>query len=164
MRTERAIQTARRRPVRAVLIACSLLSLTGCGEGGGLIAGAIVSSAASHWTDDGRRRHHSSAGPAFEGDPNWVQVKTARLRSTPGGCEVDVTFTNVTTHAVSAGFEYDVLDAAGRVVTSRDTAVQLATPGETRTVSSEGTTAGPSGVPCPPGRRARLTEVSVFNF
>jgi hypothetical protein len=29
------------------------------------------------------------------GDPNRVQVKATRLRSTPGGCEVDVTFTNV---------------------------------------------------------------------
>jgi hypothetical protein len=93
-----------------------------------------------------------------------VQVKTARLRSTPGGCEVDVTFTNVSDKSLSAGFQYDVLDAAGRQVVSRSTAVQQAAPGETQTVSSEGTTDGPSGVPCPAGGRARLGEVSVYNF
>jgi hypothetical protein len=100
----------------------------------------------------------------LEGDPSQAQVKATRLRSTPGGCEVDVTFTNVSVKTLSASFRYDILDAAGRLVASRDTAVQHAGAGETRTVSSEGTTAGPSGVACPPGGRTRLAEVSVFNF
>jgi hypothetical protein len=98
------------------------------------------------------------------GDPHRVQVKAARLRSTPDGCEVDVTFTNVSDKSLSAGFRYDVLDAAGRPVTRRDTGGQGVAPGATATVSSEGTTAGPSGVPCPRGGRASLVEVSVFNF
>jgi hypothetical protein len=93
-----------------------------------------------------------------------VQVKAARLRSTPGGCEVDVTFANVSDKSLSAGFRYDILDAAGRGVARRDTAVRLAAPGATETVSSEGTTAGPSGVSCPRGGRASLVEVSVLNF
>jgi hypothetical protein len=93
-----------------------------------------------------------------------VQVTAARLRTTPGGCEVDVTFTNVSDRSLSAGFRYDILDAAGRQVTSRSTAVKQAAPGESTTVSSEGTTDGPSGVPCPAGGRARLAKVYVFNF
>jgi hypothetical protein len=133
--------------MREVLVGCYLLSLAGCGEGWDYPSGPKIDPS------------------IFEpGDPNRVQVKTARLRSTPGGCEVDVTFTNVSDKSLSAGFQYDVLDAASRQVASRSTAVQQAAPGETRTVSSEGTTDGPSGVPCPAGGRARLTKVTVYNF
>jgi hypothetical protein len=76
----------------------------------------------------------------------------------------DVTFTNVSDKSLSAGFRYDILDATGRPVARRDTALQAVAPGATATVSSEGTTAGPSGVPCPRGGRASPVEVSVFNF
>lgn len=145
---ERAIQRPRWRPIPAVLAGCYLLATAGCGQG---------------WYPSGP---DIDIDPSIfqPGDPNRVQVKAARLRSTPGGCEVDVTFTNVSDKSLSAGFRYDVLDRASRPVTSRSTAVQQAAPGQTETVSSEGTTAGPSGVPCPPGGRARLAEVSVFNF
>jgi hypothetical protein len=98
------------------------------------------------------------------GDPKRVQVKSARLRSTPGGCEVDVTFTNVSDKPLSAGFDADILDAGGHPVASRSTAVQQTAPGDTNTVSSEGTTAGASGVRCPAGGRARVTSTGVFNF
>ena len=136
-------------PVPAVLTACYLLATAGCGSSGFLPTEDI------------------DIDPAiFEpGDPHRVQVKAARLRSAPGGCEVDVTFTNVSDKSLSAGFRYDILDATGRPVARRDTAVQGAAPGATATVSSEGTTAGPpSGVPCPRAGRASLVEVSVFNF
>ena len=162
MVTETGIRTERQWPVREILLGCYLLSLAGCGEGGAIVAGAIVGSADS---DSNRSRQgHSQAAPDFEGDPGQIQVTAARLRGTRGGCEVDVTFTNVSGRTVSAGFRYDVLDAAGRPVTARETAVQQAAPGATTTVSSEGTTAGPSGVPCPAGGQARLAAVSVFNF
>jgi hypothetical protein len=98
------------------------------------------------------------------GDPNRVQIKAAQLRSTPGGCEVDVTFTNVSSKSLSAGFEVDIVDGAGRVVASRSTAVILAPARESKTVSSEGTTAGPSGVRCPSNGRARVTKTGVYNF
>jgi hypothetical protein len=135
-------------PVPAVLTACYLLA-TGCGQSFDLPSGPSA-----------------DVDPSiFEpGDPHRVQVKATRLRSTPGGCEVDVTFTNVSDKSLSAGFRVNILDAAGSVVTARSTAVQQAPAGETRTVSSEGTTAGPSGVPCPRGGRASLVEVSVLNF
>ena len=61
------------------------------------------------------------------------------------------------------GLAQDVCRHLG-IPVCRSTAVQLAPPGETRTVSSEGTTAGPSGVACPRGGRASLVEVSVLNF
>lgn len=148
MLSERGIQRPSWRPIHAVLAGCYLMATAGCGQG---------------WWD-------YPSGPKIDpsffepGDPNRVQVKAARLRSTPGGCEVDVTFTNVSDKSLSAGFRYDILDAAGRQVSSRSTAVQLVAPGQTATVSSEGTTAGPSGVSCPSGGRARLAEVTVFNF
>lgn len=163
MRPEARIRKHLRWPMREVLAGCYLLSLAGCGEGGALLVGSVVSSAAQG-DETGTRHRARPAVPDFKGDPNRVQVKTARLRSTPGGCEVDVAFTNVSDKSLSAGFRYDVLDAAGRQVVSRSTAVQQAAPGETQTVSSEGTTDGPSGVPCPSGGRARLAEVSVYNF
>ena len=163
MRPEARTRTGSGWPMREVLVGCYLLSLGGCGEGGALLVGSVVS-AAAHDDETGTRHRARPAVPDFKGDPNQVQVKTARLRSTPGGCEVDVTFANVSDKSLSAGFQYDVLDAAGRQVTSRSTAVRQAAPGETQTVSSEGTTAGPSGVPCPAGGRARLAEVSVYTF
>jgi hypothetical protein len=100
----------------------------------------------------------------FRGNPSAVQVTAARLRSAPGGCEVDATFKNLSERSLSAGFRYDILDGAGHHVTSRSTAVQQVGPGLAATVSSEGTTAGPSGGPCPSGGQARLAEVSVYNF
>ena len=135
-------------PVPAVLTACYLLATAGCGSSGFLPSESV------------------DIDPSiFEpGDPHRVQIKAARLRSAPGGCEVDVTFTNVSDKSLSAGFRYDIVDAAGRRVARRDTAVQQVAPGATATVSSEGTTAGPSGVPCPRGGRASLVEISVFNF
>jgi hypothetical protein len=135
-------------PVPAVLTACYLVATAGCGSSGFLPSESV------------------DIDPSvFEpGDPHRVQIKAARLRSAPGGCEVDVTFTNVSDKALSAGFRYDILDAAGRPVARRDTAVQQVAPGGTATVSSEGTTAGPSGVACPRGGRANLVEISVFNF
>jgi hypothetical protein len=135
-------------PVPAVLTACYLLASAGC-----------------HPVDLPSGPSGDVDPSIFEpGDPHRVQVKSTRLRSTPGGCEVDVTFTNVSDTSLSAGFRVNILDSAGSVVTSRSTAVQQAPPGETRTVSSEGTTAGPSGVACPRGGRASLVEVSVLNF
>jgi hypothetical protein len=137
-------------PVPAMLAAGVLLVATGCGlnvTGPDLPKGSDI-----------------DASFTEPGDPNRVQVTAVRPRSTPGGCEVDVTFRNVSDKALSAGFRAEILDSAGHVVTSRSTAVQQAPPSETRTVSSEGTTAGPSGVRCPTGGRARVTEVSVYNF
>lgn len=150
MLQERARRRGRWQPIPAVLAGCCLLVTAGCGYGTSLTG-----------PDD-----HVDVDPAlFEpGDSNRVRVTSARLRSTPGGCEVDVTFTNVSDKSLSAGFRYDILDAAGGRVARRDTAVQGAGPGTTQTVSSEGTTAGPSGIPCPRGGRANLVEISVFNF
>jgi hypothetical protein len=128
------------------------------------VAGAIVGSTVSGSNDYGASPHKPSGGLNLRGDPSQVQVTGARLRSTPGGCEVDVTFKNLSEKSLSAGFLYDILDAADRHVTSRSTAVQQAGPHLTATVSSEGTTAGPSGVPCPTGGRAHLAEVAVYNF
>jgi hypothetical protein len=135
-------------PVPAVLAACYLLASAGC-----------------HPVDLPSGPSGDVDPSIFEpGDPHRVQVKATRLRSTPGGCEVDVTFTNISDKSLSAGFRVNILDSAGKVVTSRSTAVQQAPAGETRTVSSEGTTAGPSGVACPRGGRASLVEISVLNF
>lgn len=148
MRDERGTRRPRWQPLPTVLAGCYLLAAAGCGP---------------DWSS-------YPAGPKIDtrifepGDPNRVQVTAARLRTTPGGCEVDVTFTNVSDRSLSAGFRYDILDAAGRQVTSRSTAVKQVAPGESTTVSSEGTTDGPSGVPCPVGGRARLAKVYVFNF
>ena len=138
----------RSRPAPAALVGCYLLATAGCGQ-------------AWYSTPSGPDIDPSIFEP---GDPSRVKVQAVQLRSTPGGCEVDVTFTNVSDKGLSAGFGADILDAGGRLVVKRSTAVQMAAPGDTKTVSSEGTTAGPSGVPCPPGGRARLTEVSVYNF
>jgi hypothetical protein len=151
MLRERTRRRGRWQPIPAVLTGCYLLATAGCGYGTSLTG-----------PDD---HNHVDVDPSlFEpGDPNRVRVKSARLRSTPGGCEVDVTFTNVSDKSLSAGFRYDIVDAAGGRVARRDTAVQQAAPGTTQTVSSEGTTAGPSGVPCPRGGRANLVGVSVFN-
>jgi hypothetical protein len=88
-----------------------------------------------------------------------VEVRRATLRSTPGGCEIDVTFTNVSQKTILAGFTYQLFDAQGREIGSLSTAVQTAGSGETKTVSSEGTTAGPSGIPCSRIARVRLEEV-----
>ena len=87
------------RPRAAVLAGCYLLATAGCMEG---------------WDYPSTTKIDPSI---FEpGDPNRVQVKHARLRSAPGGCEVDVTFTNVSDRSLSAGFRYDILDAAGRIM------------------------------------------------
>lgn len=139
------------RPIPAVLAGCYLLAAAGCGPG---------------WDDVTYPTSTPKIDPSiFEpADPNRVQVKSARLRSTPGGCEVDVTFTNVSDKTLSAGFDVDMLDAGGHRVASRSTAVQQAAPGDTKVVSSDGTTAGPSGVKCAAGGQARVTKVSVFNF
>jgi hypothetical protein len=139
------------RPIPAVLAGCYLLAAAGCGPG---------------WDDVAYPTSTPKIDPSiFEpGDPNRVQVKSARLRSTPAGCEVDVTFTNVSDKTLSAGFDVDMLDAGGHRVASRSTAVQQAAPGDTKVVSSDDTTAGPSGVKCPAGGQARVTKVSVFNF
>ena len=136
------------RPLSAVLTGCYLLATAGC--------------TGDWWQYPTSPKIDTSV---FEpGDPNRVQVKSARPRSTTGGCEVDVIFTNVSDKALSAGFDVEILDAGGHRVTSRSTAVQQAAPGDTKTVSSEGTTAGPSGVRCPSDGKARVTKVSVFNF
>jgi hypothetical protein len=145
----------------AVLMACGLLAV-GCGEGGGVIAGAVVAA-----TLDAPNAQGPGVPPGsvdFDGAPSAIHVQGATLRNIPGGCEVDVTFKNVSTKLVSAGFRYDILDARGQHVVSRDTAVRQARPGEVTTVSSEGTTAGASGIPCPAGGRPRLVEVSVWNL
>jgi hypothetical protein len=137
------------RPVSTVLAGCYLLATAGCTE--------------SWWESPTSPQINTSS--IFEPvDPSHVQVKAARLRSTPGGCEVDVTFTNVSDKTLSAGFDVDIVDAAGRVVASRSTAVLRAYAGETKTVSSEGTTAGPSGVRCPSNGRARVTNVGAYHF
>jgi len=138
------------RPLPAVLTGCYLLATAGCGYG---------------WSDLTYPTSPKIDPKMFEpGDPNRVQVKAARPRSTPGGCEVDVTFTNVSDKTLSAGFDVDILDGGGHPVTTRSTAVQQAAPGDTKTVSSEGTTAGPSGIRCPSGGRARVTTTGVYNF
>ena len=138
------------RPLSAVLTGCYLLASAGCGSG---------------WGDWNYPTGPKIDPKIFEpGDPRRVEVKSARLRGAPGGCEVDVTFTNVSDKALSAGFDADILDAAGHRVTSRSTAVVQTPPGDTKTVSSEGTTAGPSGITCPPGGRARVTDTGVYNF
>ena len=62
-------------PVPAVLTACYLLASAGC-----------------HPVDLPSGPSGNVDPSIFEpGDPNRVQVKATRLRSTPGGCEVDVT-------------------------------------------------------------------------
>ena len=138
------------RPLAAVLTGCYLLATAGCGYG---------------WGDLSYPTSPKIDPKIFEpGDPNRVQVKAARPRSTPGGCEVDVTFTNVSDETLSAGFDVDILDARGHRVASRSTAVLQAAPGDTKTVSSEGTTAGPSGIRCPSGGQARVTNTGVYNF
>lgn len=138
------------RPLPVVLTGCYLLAAAGCGPG---------------WGDLSYPTAPKIDSTVFEpGDPKRVQVKSARLRSTPGGCEVDVTFTNVSDKTLSAGFDADILDAGGHPVASRSTAVQQAAPGDTKTVSSEGTTAGPSNIQCPSNGRARVTDIGVFNF
>ena len=138
------------RPLTLVLTTSCLLATAGCGPG---------------WGDLSYPTSPKIDTSVLEpGDPSRVQVKSARLRSTAGGCEVDVTFTNVSDKALSAGFDADIVDRGGHRVTSRSTGVRQAVPGETTIVSSEGTTAGPSGVRCPSGGTARVTDVSVFNF
>ena len=159
MRSKRRTSWA---PIRGVLPVWVLLSVSGCGEGGALLTAAVVTGATD--ASDSNSRRPGIDVPELEGDPSAVQVRAANLRATSGGCEVDVTFQNVSVAGISAGFRYDVLDADGRSVASRSTTVQGAAPGETRTVSSEGTQAGPSGIPCPRGGRPRLAEVSVYNF
>jgi len=152
-------------PTREVLVGVCLLALAGDGEAGGYLVGSIVGGALSDDGEGGSRhsKNHPQAAD-FMGDANEVQVTEARLRATPGGCEVDVTFTNVSRKTADVGFEVDILDSGGDRVTSRSTAVQQTAPGDTKTVSSEGTTAGPSGVRCPSGGQARVTDVSVFHI
>ena len=137
-------------PLSAVLMGCYLLAAAGCGYG---------------WSEPTYPTSPKIDPKLFEpGDPHRVEVKAVRLRSTAGGCEVDVTFTNVSDKSLSAGFDADILDAGGHPVATRSTAVQQAGPGDTKTVSSEGTTAGPSGIRCPSGGRARVTNTGVYNF
>jgi hypothetical protein len=163
MPQEARVRKGSRWPTREVLVGCYLLSLAGCGEGAGYLAGPIIASASANDSDSGSRHRNQRAGPDL-GDPRQVQVQGARLRNTPGGCEVDVTYTNVSSKTLTAGFDVDVLDGAGRQVTSRGTAARQTAPGATSTVSSEGTTAGPSGVPCPAGGHARIADVFVLNL
>jgi len=150
-------------PTREVLLGLGLLTLAGCGEAGAYLVGSAVGAAA---TDDsqGSPQHNQRRDSDLIGDPREVRVTGARLRGTPGGCEVDVTFSNVTRKPLDAGFEVDILDATSHRVASRSTAVQEAGAGETKTVSSEGTTAGPSGVRCPSNGQARVTNVFVGHF
>ena len=149
----------------AVLTACGLLAV-GCGEGVGAITGAVVASAVVGAPDfpNGQGPGVPPGSLDFDGDPGAIHVQWATLRNPPGGCEVDVTFKKVSIKRVSAGFRYDILDARGQHVASRDTAVRQARPGEVTTVSSEGTAAGASGIHCPAGGRPRLVEVSVWNL
>ena len=74
-------------------------------------------------------------------------------------CWVTRSAVNVSPKTILAGFTYQLFDAQGRELGSLSTAVQTAGPGETKTVSSEGTTAGPSGIPCSRIARVRLEEV-----
>jgi hypothetical protein len=145
----RATTTPGWRPLSAVLTGCYLLATAGC---------------TGNWWESPTSPQIDTSSIFEPVDPRDVQVKAARLRSTPGGCEVDVTFTNVSDKTLSAGFDVDIVDAAGRVVASRSTAVLQASAGETKTVSSEGTTAGPSGVRCPSNGRARVTKVGAYHF
>src|SRR5215510_15605019 len=95
------------RSLSAVLTGCYLLAASGCGSG---------------WGDWNYPTGPKIDPKIFEpGDPSRVEVKSARLRGTPGGCEVDVTFTNVSDKTLSAGFDADILDWAGHRVTSRST-------------------------------------------
>ncbi len=144
------------------LTACVGVLAVGCNEGGAVLTGAVVAGTIDF--PDGQGEGVPPGDLNLEGDPSAIEVQGAKLRSAPGGCEVDVTFRNVSTRTASAGFRYDILDALGQRVTSRDTAVQSARPGQVRTVSSEGTTAGPSSIPCPEGGQPRLVHVSVWNL
>jgi len=88
-----------------------------------------------------------------------VEIQSERLRSTPGGCAIDVTFRNATGEDAIIGFTYDVFDPAGRKLGSLSTGNVVTPPGETRTVSTFGPNGiGASGIPCSEIAQFQLTE------
>jgi len=144
---------SRRQTTGALLLALPLLGLTGCGDVGSSIVGPSY--------DYGYRPPPKTDSIRPVG-ADAVELKRASLRSTPGGCEIDVTFTNVTPKTIMAGFTYRLFDAQGHDLGSRSTAVQVTGPGETKTVSSVGTTDGPSGIPCSRIARLQLEDAGGF--
>jgi hypothetical protein len=147
MERQPGLVAASRQTTGAVLLALPLLGLVGCGDVGSAIVGPEYD-----------YRPPPRTAPIRPVSADAVEVKRASLRSTPGGCEIDVTFTNVTQKTIMAGFTYRLFDGQGLDLGSRSTAVQTAGPWETRTVSSEGTTAGPSGIPCSRIARFQLED------
>src|SRR5215470_15630792 len=105
MATKTTTRTVPQWPTREVLVGCSLLALAGCGIGN-----------LTEPDFDGGSRSRN-----FEGNPSEVRVTEARPRATPGGCEVDVTFTNVSRRTAYVGFDADILDSTGHRVTTRST-------------------------------------------
>ena len=139
------------RPIRGLMWGLLFLGVTGCGELGAAIVGAAVD-----------YDPPAPASPIRPLGPEAVEIQQAKLRSTPGGCEIDVTYKNVTNRTIMAGFTYRTFDANGQELKSLSTAVQLTGPGETKTVSSEGTSAGPSGIPCSRIARIELKDGSPW--
>ena len=125
-------------PTREVLVGCCPLALAGCGEGGGYLVGSVIGGALANDSTGGSHRSNQRRGSDVLGDPTEVQVTDARLRAMPGGCEVDVTFTNVSGKPLSAAFDADIVDGAGRGVASRSTAVLRAHAGETPARAASG--------------------------
>jgi hypothetical protein len=113
----------------------------------------------------------SGAGGASPGNirvprdtPDVAQVIRTQLRSTPSGCEVEVTYRNTADRSADIGFTYELLDGAGNVVGTAHTAVRGTPPGATDTLTSGNTTAGPTGVPCSRVASVRLKSKMALVF
>jgi hypothetical protein len=143
-------------------VACGLVlvGLAGCGEGAGLLAGALVDASSSSSSSRGGTASGNIRVPRNE--PDVAQVIRTQLRSTPGGCEVEVTYRNTADRSADIGFTYELLDAAGTVVGTAHTAVRGTPPGATDTLLSGNTTAGPTGVPCARVARVQLKSTMAL--
>lgn len=136
----------------------ALVGLAGCGEG--LVAfGSLATSTAPSSGGSG-----SSNIRVPRDTPDVAQVIRTQLRSTPGGCEVEVTYRNTADRSADIGFTYELLDAAGNVVGTAHTAVRGTPAGATGTLTSGNTTAGPTGVPCSRVASVRLKSKMALVF
>ncbi len=144
------------RALGGCLLGLSLLGLTACGDG------TVLGAAAAATALTGPSADTSPRPQTLRDVPEVVDVQKAALRSTPGGCEVDVTYRNTSHETAAIGFTYRAFDAHGREVASLSTPVQSTGPGEAKTISSGGTTAGSSGVPCAQIARIELKGVTAL--
>lgn len=145
--------------IRGLAGGLGLLGLAGCGDGGAVLVGAAIALG-----DTELEGSPVNTPPLRNLGAEAVEVQRTALRTTPGGCEIEVTYRNLTDRPLSIGFTYVALDASGRELGSLSTPVQLTPPGETRTIASGTTTAGPSGLACSRIASTRLTSVGAFTF